>query len=204
MINIPKRLAQNPPLCNLGLITNPDAFSADCSDALENGHLDESIMFRNGKPNLEHIPIQFHPAILKAVDAYTETTGRAPEYGAIHISQLDLKPFAVPRVGDIHVDAIISAYPETDYGESLNFIVSDCFPTRLFNQPFDLPENLPDDVHADEIYSFLRQSFEDQINEDAIVTPDAYEMMQYDPYVVHQAQVNDQEVRRTMMLVRLG
>ncbi len=205
--NVRDALLEAKPLNNLGRIPNPEEFSRQVTG--QTFTLDTYIGDPRC-PDLSIVPQQFHAVALMACKSHLDKLGEnAGQHGTIVISQAEIGRGENLRVTERHIDAIVQAYPETPYETQDVYIVSDTLPTQFYTKPILLPEELPvpfgnDPRMLSEHYgSVLKNHFNLNLEQEDFVTPSPYELMNYNSFVVHQAQLATEPTHRTMCLLNI-
>lgn len=200
MISVIKKMAQNPSYQDLGPIPYPKSFSARCCDIFNESSVDQCIKRSHAfEYDLEYVPEQFHPTILKAIDIHE---AERPEQRNcwLHYNQGVLQLGETFRIADIHFDAWTETYPSTDYRNNDVFLVSDALPTQFYVHPFAMPEEI-DETGADLNVRIINE-INGQKDTTRMVTPPPYHLIRYDSFTVHRAQIPTVETPRTFLMVR--
>lgn len=199
LVNIPETLRQYPAIDNLGIIPNPEQFSAHCPEIYGKGNFDVEISTSGGSYDFTLFPEQFHGAAYMAIEKHWQT--RTDQPGCIiRLSQGLLHPNTTFRVNGFHIDAITESYPDNPYPKNDIFAVSDALCTVFQDQTFVLPrEGI---ILTDDLETFLRENFKTQSSNIARVVPQPHHMMRYDSYVVHAAQLPATPTERTWMMIQ--
>lgn len=209
--HVPTALSRHAVAVDIGAIENPEDFGKRHS-RLYNAYEVFSVWLdipdiHAGQIDIPqgYLPEQFYPAIEQAVADYA---AQFPDKQSVSIelfaNQGSYKDEGNITIPGIHIDASLSSYPQTDKQIFTQYIVSDCIPTRFYNQSFTLPEKFDEPLSlplSDSIYTALSKVFRDQACEEAVMTPPPFHMVRYDSFTVHEAQEAVGDGQRTMLLL---
>lgn len=196
MINLIEKLKQRPVIADLGEIPDPLAFSF-INAANPGGSWDTALSWSPGTGyDLSAVPINFHAAITMAIDTH-EHDFKAGQYCMVHANRGLLKSGTNFRARGLHIDAVISCYPEDPYPNNDVFVVSDSLPTKFYNQAFNLPDHITGDFSEG-----LHRILEEQASEDHAMTALPYHMVRFDSFAVHTAQQPTEPTTRSFLMVR--
>lgn len=186
-----------------GPIADPAKFAAPVLGEGHEFHADLIIKAPGTDFYIPDLLAQFEAVVRQATDEHYRADRAAfQEYCALHISQGVLLPSTTFRVPGKHIDAQYQGVLREAYANNDAYTVSSALPTLFYDQPFEIDADRVRQGGLSALYNNVSGALNHQARPENVRNFGANHLVRHDSFMVHSAQIPQQETWRTFLQVR--